>query len=184
MRNFAVRTAADGVGTGKSSLSYLRSSLFGGGARLFINRGSSPASAICYRLPSNQPRIRPDACRGQLRVSLASPRYLVVGGRRGDFSHARPGRIRHCKPAMLEWALVDAHPCALNDRLLRLLRHVRPPHQTAQAYAMSALASSTFGLTRRALTDARHGLIRLLTAPIRTAANGPETWPSFRRDRA
>lgn len=124
------------------------------GSRLFINRSSSPASAIFYRLPSNQPRIRPDARRRQLRVSLASPRYLVVGWRRGDFSHARPSRIRHRKPARLEWAFVDALPCALNDRLLRLLGHVRPPHQTTQAYAMLALASSIFG-TRRALADAR-----------------------------
>ena len=126
-RNFAVRIAPEDFGAGYPALSRLK--------ELFVRRDQDRssvalASTIFHRPPSNQPRIRPDARRRQLRVSLASPRYLVLRWRCGDLSHARLSRIRRLEPAMLG-AFGDALPCALNDRRLRLLRHVRPPHHTS-----------------------------------------------------
>jgi len=105
------------------------------------------------RPPLNQPRIRPNARRRQLRVPLASPRYLVLRWRCGDFSRARLSRISHCNAAMPVWALVVALACALPDRLLRLLRHVRP-HTTLDKRTLSQLRRHRFSAA------ARHGLIR------------------------
>src|SRR5262249_23002024 len=120
----------------------------------------APASTISYRPPSNQARIRPDARRRQLRVSLASPRYLVLRWRCGDLSHARLSRIRRLGPAMLG---------AFGDALMRAERPTSsasslctPPTPYQHKATLNQLRRHRFSATDIAgqLADARHALKR------------------------
>src|SRR5262245_36221916 len=98
----------------------------------------------------NQPRIRPDPRRRQLRVSLACPRCSVLRPRDGDFGHEHWLRIGSRQRARFEQLFAVALPCPLNNRLLWLLRHVRP-HTTQNLARKDTMTISRTGKIGRTL---------------------------------